>query len=247
VTATHAGRVAFVTGSASGIGQAVAENLAAAGAKVAVVDVADGSATVSACQAAGSEAVAIECDITDAESVAEGAKLAADLGPVDILVNCAGIYPMHMFDDIDWEEWRRVMSLNLDSLFHLSKALVPPMRKLGWGRIVNVASTTFNVGTPGFAHYTASKAGVIGFTRTLASEVGADGVTVNAVAPGLVRTPTSEATVTDEWFDIVTAGQAVPRTSTPEDLTGPIAFLTSDAAAFITGHTLVVDGGVVRT
>lgn len=244
---THENKVAVITGAANGIGQVFAEELARRGAKVVIADVADGSATENLCREAGGEAAAIGCDITDPDSVAAlevGTR--ERFGPADILVHCAGIYPLTPFAEITWEEWRRVMSVNLDSLFHLNKALLPGMTERGWGRVVSMASTTFHTGFGGFCHYTASKGGVIGFIRTLAAEVGDQGVTVNAIAPGLVRTGTTESGPQVEFFDAVAEQQAIKRTEEPRDMVGTLSFLTSDEAAFITGQTLVVDGGWVR-
>ena len=139
-----------------------------------------------------------------------------------------------------------MMAVNLDSLFHLTKAFLPGMRAAGWGRIVALASNGFHTGPPGLTPYVASKGGVIGFVRSLAGEVGADGVTVNAIAPGLTRTPGTLAGPQVAWYERVAGTQAIPRTETPADLTGALSFLISDDAGFITGQTLPVDGGQVR-
>jgi NAD(P)-dependent dehydrogenase (short-subunit alcohol dehydrogenase family) len=244
---THENRIAVVTGAANGIGQAFAVELARRGAKVVIADLADGEETLKQCHATGGEAVAVHTDLTDAASVAALAERARnDFGSADILVHCAGIYPLTPFSEITWDEWRLVMSVNLDSLFHLGKAFLPAMTSQGWGRMVSMASTTFHTGFGGFCHYTASKGGVIGFTRTLAAEVGDRGVTVNAIAPGLVRTATTEHGPQNDFFGAVADQQAIKRTEVPQDMTGALAFLTSDEASFITGQTLVVDGGWVR-
>ncbi len=244
---THNGRIAVVTGAANGIGQHFAQRLAQRGAHVVIADLADGEATRELCEETGAEALAVRCDLTDPDDVAALAQAARErFGAPDVLVHCAGIYPLQPFDEISFADWRRVMSVNVDSLFHLTKALLPGMRAGGWGRIVSMASTTFHTGFGGFTHYTASKGAVIGFTRTLAAEVGDDGVTVNAIAPGLVRTGTTEAGPQVEFFDAVAQQQAIKRTEEPADMAGAMLFLTSDDAAFVTGQTLVVDGGWVR-
>jgi len=152
------------------------------------------------------------------------------------------------FADMSFEDWRRVLSVNLDSMFHVCHELLPGMQEQGWGRIICIASTTFHAGTPGMSHYVASKGGLIGFLRSLAAEVGESGVTVNAIAPSLVRSKGTIEGPHEEMglFDFVAQGQAIKRTQLPEDLVGAMSFLTSDEASFITGQTLVVDGGWVR-
>jgi NAD(P)-dependent dehydrogenase (short-subunit alcohol dehydrogenase family) len=246
---SHEGRTAFVTGAAAGIGQAYAQRLAADGANVVVADIADGSETVSLIEAAGSQGLAVECDVSSGEAVAAAAAAAAArFGTVDILVHNAGIYPITEFKDMDFEEWRKVLSVNLDSAFHLCHELLPPMREQEWGRVVLIASNTFHAGIGGMSHYIASKGGLIGFLRSLAAEVGNEGVTVNGVAPSLVRSKGTTDGPHEELglFEFVAQGQAIKRTEEPADLVGAISFLTSDDAAFITGQTLCVDGGWVR-
>jgi NAD(P)-dependent dehydrogenase (short-subunit alcohol dehydrogenase family) len=246
---SHEGRTAFVTGGAAGIGQAYAQRLAKDGANVVVADIADGSETVGLIEAAGAQGLAVECDVSSAEAVAAAAAAAAaEFGTVDILVHNAGIYPITEFKDMDFAEWRKVLSVNLDSVFHLCHELLPPMREQSYGRVVIISSNTFHAGIGGMSHYVASKGGLIGFMRSLASEVGEEGVTVNSVAPSLVRSKgTSEGPHDDlGLFEFVAQGQAIKRTEEPADLVGAISFLTSDDAAFVTGQTLCVDGGWVR-
>lgn len=242
-------RVAVVTGAASGIGQAYAQRLAAEGHVVAVGDLQTAEETEALVRDAGGEAFSARCDVAAADSVRTFADAVLDrYGRADILVHNAGIYPLVPFDETDWATWRRVMDINLDSLFHLTKAFLPGMREAGWGRIVVMTSTTFHAGSPGMTAYVASKGGVIGFVRSLAAEVGEHGVTINAIAPGLVRTPGTSQGIHDELglFDMLSQAQAIKRTQTPEDLVGALAFLTSDHSAFMTGQTMVVDGGWVR-
>jgi 3-oxoacyl-[acyl-carrier protein] reductase/(S)-1-phenylethanol dehydrogenase len=171
----------------------------------------------------------------------------AEFGEVDVLVNNAGIYPATPFLDLEWEEWRRVFDINVDSLFHLGKEFLPGMVERGWGRIISTSSTTFHAGIPFNTHYTASKGAVIGFSRSLAAEVGSHGVTVNTIAPGLVRTATTESGSQAQMFDLLAGQQAIHRVQEPADLVGTLSFLASDDAAFLTGQTLCVDGGWVRS
>ncbi|HVW48031.1 MAG TPA: SDR family NAD(P)-dependent oxidoreductase [Solirubrobacterales bacterium] len=249
MSTSHEGRTAVVTGAAAGIGQAYAERLAADGADVVVADIADGAETVALIEAAGSAGLAVRCDVSSAADVAALAAAAAErFGTVDILVHNAGIYPICEFKDMTFADWRKVLSVNLDSMFHVCHEFLPPMRAQGWGRILCIASTTFHAGTPGMSHYVASKGGLIGFLRSLAAEIGEEGVTINALAPSLVRSKGTIEGPHEELglFDFVAGGQAIKRTQEPSDLVGACSFLTSDDAAFITGQTLVVDGGWVR-
>ena len=243
------GRVAVVTGGASSIGAACARRLARDGHRIAIADIANADETETLIGAAGGECFAGHCDISSAESVAAFAgQVHERYGRCDVLLACAGIYPVANLADTTWELWRRVMSTNVDSLYHLGSAFVPGMVERGWGRVIAISSTVFHTGTPQFAAYTTSKGAVIGFVRALATEVGDAGVTVNSIAPSLTRTAGTLAGPQAElgWFDGVRAAQAIKRTQEPEDLVGAVSFLASDDAAFITGQTLPVDGGLTR-
>ena len=250
----HKDKVAVITGAANGIGQAFAKRLAEDGVHITVADIAAGDQTVKLVEAAGGRALACKCDVTSEDSVAAmAAQVQKTLGRCDILINCAGIFPQLNFDQMKFEDWRRVMSINLDSAFLLSAAFVPGMKQRGWGRIVNMASSTLGSVVNGFVHYVASKGGIVGFTRALATELGPHGITVNAIAPGLTRSPgtlartprAGFASMEDE-FVANASMQAIKRPEVPDDLVGTVSFLTSDDAAFITGQTLSVDGGRVR-
>ena len=251
----HKDKVAVITGAANGIGQAFAKRLAEDGVDIAVVDIADGSDTVKLVQAAGRDAIYVKCDVSSEASVAAMAKqVNAKFSHVDIVVNCAGIFPQKEFSAMTFADWRKVLSTNLDSTFLVSAAFVPGMRARKWGRVVNMASSTLGSVVTGFAHYVASKGGIVGFTRALASDLASDGITVNAIAPGLTRSPgtlarsprVGFATMEDEFLSVAQM-QAIKRVETPDDLVGAVSFLTSDDAAFITGQTYNVDGGRVRT
>jgi NAD(P)-dependent dehydrogenase (short-subunit alcohol dehydrogenase family) len=251
----HKDKVAVITGAAAGIGQAFAKRLAEDGAHIAIADMADGRETVKLVETVGRDALAVVCDVSKEDSVAAMAKqVQQKFGRADIVVNCAGIYPQLNFSDMTFAEWRRVLSINLDGTFLVTAAFVPGMRARKWGRIVNMASSTFGSVTTGFAHYVASKGGVIGFTRGLAGDLAADGITVNAIAPGLTRSPGTVVRKPrpgfanmDEEFRAVATMQAIKRPEVPDDLVGALSFLTSDDAAFMTGQTLNVDGGRVRS
>lgn len=256
----HAGRVAVVTGAAGGIGQAVARRLAAEGALVTVADIVDGAETVGLIEQDGGRAQAVKCDLSSPESVAELGRAVRDShGTCDIVANIAAIFPPARFVEMTWEHWRTMMSVNLDSLFHTSKEFLPGMIENGWGRIINTASDAcFG---PAFSQksssaYQASKAGVIGFSRALASEVGDDGVTVNILSPGLTRTARSAelgavgqegggdgADLEAERFDPMTRQQAIDSTTVPSDHAAVVAFVASEDAGRMTGHTFQVDSG----
>jgi NAD(P)-dependent dehydrogenase (short-subunit alcohol dehydrogenase family) len=243
-------RTAVVTGGASGIGQACAVRLSEDGCVIVVADRAPATETLRLLEQAGAEASAIQCDVSDPASVEN---LSRAVKHCDILVNCAGIYPVQTFDEISFDDWRRVFSVNLDSMFLLAKAFVGGMRQRRWGRIINFASDTVSLVVPGFTHYIASKAGVIGLTRALATELGEYDITVNAIAPGLTRTPGTLARdemagmPNDKFFDLIANMQSIKRGERVSDLVGAVSFLASDDAGFMTGQTLYVNGGLTRT
>ncbi|HLL50962.1 MAG TPA: 3-oxoacyl-ACP reductase family protein [Thermomicrobiales bacterium] len=244
------GRVALVTGGSRGIGAAICVALAKSGHRVAVnFHSREEAATtlVAAIERAGGTAIAIAGDVANADSVAHMVReVERALGPVTILVNNAALTDVHKpWQEIDEAEWDAVMAVNLKSCFLCFRAVYPAMRAAAWGRVVNISSVTFWLGRPHLIHYVASKAGMIGFTRSLAREVGKDGVTVNAVTPGAIRTEADLEMFPDQediarWLS---EEQAVPRRGLPEDIAAAVDYLVSDRAEFITGQTLNVDGG----
>ncbi|NLN58274.1 MAG: SDR family oxidoreductase [Gammaproteobacteria bacterium] len=237
---------AVITGAANGIGQAYAQRLAADGFDIAVADVVDAAATRQLVEAEGRQFFSAIVDVTSPESTQKFAtEVAANMPPVAALVNNAGIYPWKSFEDTDYETWKKVISVNLDGAFLMSKAFVPVMKNNHFGRIVNVASTTFWLNAPEMTAYIASKGGVIGFTRALASEVGAFGINVNAIAPGLTNTKTMHG-INADIFEYLPKQQAIPRMIEPQDIVGVVSFLCSTDSGFVTGQTIAADGGQVR-
>ncbi len=248
VSATHAGRVAVVSGAARGIGRALAEGLASRGAHVVAVDVLDSEETAAAIAAAGGTCMAL---VADVGSPLEVARVAREVGRCDVLVNNAALLGTTPFLELDHERFRETLRVNLESQFLLARAFAPGMVDRRWGRIVNVASSSLFTSTPGLTAYMASKGGVLGLTSALANDLGPHGITVNAVSPGLTRTPGVDADVeagilSAAAIDAAVATQAIPRHGTADDLVGLVLFLTGDDASFVTGQFLVADGGATR-
>lgn len=238
-------RVAIVTGGAQGLGRAIADKLAEEGASVVVADINGEGATAAA--AALPRAIGLTVDVSDPDQVQDMVDAAVEqYGGLDVLVNNAAIVPFKAWDEIDFAEWRRIMAVNLDGVFLTCRAASDEMRKKSYGRIVNVASNVLVAGTPNLAHYVASKGGVFGFTRALATELGKYGITVNAVAPGLTETEGVMASPHAAAFDFVQSLQAIPRHGIAADIAPSVAFLASEEAAWVTGSMLVVDGGHTR-
>jgi 3-oxoacyl-[acyl-carrier protein] reductase len=246
MTTDLSGQVAIVTGAARGLGRAIAENLARCGAKVACVDVRAEllGETVSAIQAAGGTAMALTCDVTDSERVsAVVEEVVKGWGGLQILVNNAGITKDTLIMRMKDEQWDAVIGINLRGTFLFTRTASRYLMKAQRGRIINIASVSGITGNPGQANYSASKAGIIGLTRTVAKELAGRNITVNAVAPGFIATEMTAA-LSEEVVAEVKKRIPLGRMGQPQDIADAVLFLASPAADFITGHVLTVDGGL---
>jgi NAD(P)-dependent dehydrogenase (short-subunit alcohol dehydrogenase family) len=239
----HAGRVALVTGAASGIGQVVALGLAERGATVIVAGHGDLTATMDLIAQAGGTAIAAALDISDPASIeALRARVADEHGRLDILVNNAGVFEQATWDQLDLELWQQVMSVDLTGTMLMCKAFLPLMQGRGWGRVINVSSATVAIASPVSIAYRTSKMAVVGFSRALSATVGDDGITVNAVLPSLTRTPMTEG-IPEPIVANSLGRQVIHRMAEPEDVAGGILMLASDDAGWITGQSIMANGG----
>jgi 3-oxoacyl-[acyl-carrier protein] reductase len=246
ISTNLSGQSALVTGAARGLGRCIAQSLAGAGAKVACVDVnAESLAeTVSAIRGAGGTAEPFPCDVTQSDRVSEVVDEVVKLwGALGILVNNAGITRDNVIVRMKDEQWDAVININLRGTFLFTRAAARPMMKARGGRIINIASVSGLMGNPGQVNYSASKAGVIGLTRTVARELASRNITVNAVAPGFIATDMTAA-LGEEILQEVRKQIPLGRLGDPQDVADAVLFLASDAASFITGHVLTVDGGL---
>ena len=231
------GKVVIITGAAQGIGAVYAKAIAAEGAHVVVADVLDGSSVVAEIEASGAQALTITTDVSDERSAAAMATAAVErFGRIDVLINNAAIYAslkMQSFEEIDLDEWDKVMAVNVRGPFVCARAVAPHMRA--------------QKGTPNLLHYVTSKGAILSLTRALARELGDHGIAVNTLAPGLVLSEgvVANAEMRERLTAPVIASRAIKRDQMPEDLIGPLLFLASDESAFMTGETVVVDGGSV--
>jgi NAD(P)-dependent dehydrogenase (short-subunit alcohol dehydrogenase family) len=242
---TLEGKVAIVTGAAQGIGRAIAEGLARDGARIVVADVKEAE------EAAGSfpGGVGLEVDVADEGAVQRLVDETVErCGSVDVLVNNAGLYaslPMRPFEQIPLDEWRQVMDVNVASMFLTCRAVVPVMRAGGGGKIVNISSGTPFRGVPFLLHYVTSKGAIVALTRALAREVGKDGILVNCVAPGFTMSEgvKQHPQVVEQLRDVSVAARTLQRDQLPEDVVGAVVYLAGPGSDFVTGQTIVIDGG----
>jgi NAD(P)-dependent dehydrogenase (short-subunit alcohol dehydrogenase family) len=220
--------------------------MAREGANIVAVDVCNCMATKQAVEAQHAKALSLEADVSVEQAAKDMVSRAVEaFGRLDILVNNAAISPQQPVDEITFEDWRKVLSVDLDGVFLCLKAAIPQMKKQHYGRIINVTSSTVFMPYSDLAHYIAAKAGVIGLTRALSVELGEHGITINAISPGLTKTERT-VDIPQEVWNFQVALQAIRRPEVPDDLTATVVFLASDDAAFITGQTICVDGGFVK-
>ena len=242
-------RTVIVTGGGRGIGKVYAQEFAKAGARVVAADIDEpaAKAVAEALTADGHVALGLGVDIASEASTSAMARATMErFDTIDVLINNASlmsVLPRRSWTEIPVEEWDRVMAVNLRGLFLCCRAVFPAMKEQKHGKIVNISSSRVFEGAPNRLHYTTSKAGVIGFTRALAREVGELGITVNAVAPGMTESDTQVGSTSGNYLAAQIAGRAIERVEVPEDLVGAVMFLSSPASDFMTGQTLLVDGG----
>jgi NAD(P)-dependent dehydrogenase (short-subunit alcohol dehydrogenase family) len=239
------GKVALVTGGAQGIGRAIADGLAAAGARIAIADL-RGAEEAAASYPGG---VGVAGDVSNEADVERlVGEVAERCSGIDILVNNAGLYAsleMRPFDQIPLDEWRQVMDVNVASMFLMCRAIVPLMRTRGGGKVVNISSGTPFRGVPFLLHYVTSKGAIVALTRALAKELGKDNVLVNCVAPGFTMSAGVEAhpEVVEKLRDVSVSARTLQRDQVPEDIVGAVVFLCGPGSDFVTGQTMVIDGG----
>lgn len=244
--------VVVITGAGQGIGRAFALAFAGEGATVVVAECNIDTArqVESEIVLAGGKALAVATDVADPASTAAMAEQAERaFGRIDVLVNNAAIFStldMHAFDQIPLEEWEAVLRVNVTGPFLCARAVLPAMRRRGWGRIINIGSAAVTLGRPNYLHYIASKGAVAAMTGSMARELGSDGITVNGILPGATFTEIERKTVSPEQKKAIIGMQCLPRAQVPDDLTGAVLFLASESAGFITGQNLTIDGGATH-
>ncbi len=241
---THSGRVAIITGAAGGLGRHFAPALAAAGCDIAIADLAPADEVVAQVEALGRRAYSEICDLSDAEQVTGFAnRVLAHFGRCDILVNNAAFMPLIPLSELSLAQFRKFEAINVEAPLLLAQALAPSMLKHGYGRIVQITSSTVGSPMPGFLSYVTTKMAGIGLVRALAAELSDKGIMVNGLSPGLTKTAESEKNLPPALFEAVKGKQLIKRTEVPTDLCGALLFLTSESCNFITGQNLNCDGG----
>jgi len=247
---TQGSRTALVTGGGAGMGAATCYRLAREGMAIGVLDIQgdNARAVAGAIEAAGGRAIALETNIAERPQVeAAVAALREAFGPISVLVNCAGVENFTPFGEIDDANWARMLDVNLTGTYHVIQTVLPDMQAQRWGRIVNFASMAAQVGAPDMVHYSASKGGIISMTRSLALELGRSGITVNAVAPGLVDTPMARRAIDGGAFPVpledMLATYPIPRMGRAEEVAAAVAFFVSEDAGYITAQLLGINGG----
>ncbi len=240
----HEGQVIIITGAAQGIGLTIARYLSERGAIIVIADINEQAAKSAADNLPNQLGQAVVCDVTSQESTVNMiSQVMEKFGRIDVLINNAGYFPVKLFSDMSYAEWNKVIDINLNGTFLVSKAVYPVLVKQKYGKIINMASVSGRVGGVGFTHYSASKAAVIGLTKALAKEAGSLGITVNAIAPGVIETETTKHVFPGFALKEYTKSVPLGRLGTEADLQGVVSFLCSSGSDYMTGQVLTVDGG----
>ncbi|KFF98911.1 1-phenylethanol dehydrogenase [Streptomyces scabiei] len=241
------GKTAVVTGGSAGIGQEIARRLAAEGADIAVADVDPADGTRELVAETGRRFFSDKVDISDEDAIQGfAARVRSEFGAADIVVNNAAVVLLADIDQVTFDEWRRTFAVNVDGAFLTSKAFLPDLKRSGSGRIINITSSSYWTAPPPFVSYVSAKGALNGLTSVLATNLAPHDITVNGVAPGLVRTAAAVENTSESFFDQAVRIQNIKRSQLPADVSGVVAFLASDDAAFITGQIIVADGGGTR-